>query len=87
MNPLIYVFCLIILYELEENIILSTTVRMLEDAICQQYFYRKGGDGNVPERSCKIEPIQQKLALIRGYLGLFKNIPGQRTLSDIRLDH
>lgn len=84
MNPLIYVFCLIIFYEVEENIVMPAIVRMLEDSICQRYFYDRQGDGDISESMCKIEPIQQKLAFIRGYYGLFKNIPGERALSGSR---
>jgi len=81
-TPLALAFCLIVLYELEENIITSPIVRMLEDAICQQYYASKSiGNGNVPESSCKIDVVQQKLAHITGYYGLFKNIPGNKTHS------
>jgi hypothetical protein len=79
-NPLVYAFCLVLLYELEENVVTPPIVRMLEDAICQQHFSpRQFDESTIPEISCKIEPIQRKLAYIRGYLGLFKNIPGMFT--------
>jgi hypothetical protein len=69
--PLLYAFFLIILYELEDNIMFPPTVRLLENAICQQHFAAlppSGHDVVVPvlEAMCKIEAVQARLAYVRG---------------------
>jgi len=78
--PLIYGFLLIVLYELEDNIMFPPTVRLLENAICQQHFAALQSSHvivvPVPEAMCKIEAVQSRLAYVRGWLSLFKTAPG-----------
>jgi hypothetical protein len=81
-SPLLYTFFLIILYELEDNIMFPPTVRLLENAICQQHFAALLPSGHVvvvvpvPEAMCKTEAVQSRLAYVRGWLSLFKTAPG-----------
>ena len=77
--PLLYGFLLIILYELEDNIMFPPTIRLLENAICQQHFAALPSGQvvvPVPETMCKIEAVQARLAYVRGWLSLFKTAPG-----------
>ena len=68
---------LIVLYELAENIYIPATLRLLENAVCQQYYIAKGsGQSPVSEALCKIDQVQIKLAYIRGFYALFKTLPG-----------
>jgi hypothetical protein len=77
--PLLYAFLLIILYELEDNIMFPPTIRLLENAICQQHFAALPSGQivvPVPESMCKTEAVQSRLAYVRGWLSLLKTAPG-----------
>ena len=78
MTPLFFANSLIVLYELAENIYIPATLRLLENAVCQQHYARlKSGRSPVAEALCKIDQVQIKLAYIRGLYALFKTLPGQ----------
>lgn len=77
-QPLAF-FCVasvVVLYELEENLQFSSTIRLIENAICQRY-YSPTRPTHLPvdEAMCKIEPIQQHLAVVRGFYSAFANLP------------
>lgn len=55
--------------------------RMFEMAFCREYYAKidpgKIGDaGDVAERFCKVNEVQEKLALLKGLLGSLECIPG-----------
>ena len=75
--PLFFADSLIVLYELAENIYIPTTLRLLENAVCQQHYANlESGRSPVPEELCKIDQVQAKLAYIRGLDALLKTFPG-----------
>ena len=67
---IMYLSLLMISLEFEESVQAVPTVRLYESAICQQYYH-----GLVDESKCKIKPVQQKLARVRGWQGLFDALP------------
>jgi hypothetical protein len=73
---LIYVFLLIVFLELEESMQRAPTIRLLENAICSQYYYYEPNTGEIKESMCKTSLIQSRLAHIRGVLSLFDAVPG-----------
>jgi hypothetical protein len=77
-NPpkLIYVFFLIVFLELEESVQKAPTIRLLENAICSQYYHHEPNIGDIKESMCKTPPIQSRLAHVRGALSLFDAVPG-----------
>ncbi|EUC45994.1 hypothetical protein COCMIDRAFT_4839 [Bipolaris oryzae ATCC 44560] len=72
---LIFVFLLIIFLELEESVQRAPTIRLLENAVCSQYYRDELDVGDIEESMCKTPAIQSKLAHIRGFLSLFDAIP------------
>ncbi|KAH6860351.1 major facilitator superfamily domain-containing protein [Alternaria alternata] len=72
---LIYVFLLIVFLELEESMQKAPTIRLLENAICSQYYYYEPNIGEIKESMCKTSLIQSRLAHIRGALSLFDAVP------------
>ncbi|PVH96820.1 MFS general substrate transporter [Periconia macrospinosa] len=55
--------------------------RVFESNLCLQYYEANdpsqiGPDGNVPESLCKIDEVQQRLAMIFGWQDTFDAIPG-----------
>jgi hypothetical protein len=76
---LVYVFLLIVFLELEESAQRAPTIRLLENAICLQYYRdhsAAGVVGDVDESMCKTPSIQSKLARTRGVLSLVDAVPG-----------
>lgn len=74
--PLVFVFVLLVLFELEESVQPVPTIRLLEDAICNQEYRDRHILGGVEEPMCKTPPIQAKLARIRGLSSFFDSLPG-----------
>jgi hypothetical protein len=70
----VFIFGLVILLELEESVQKAPTIRLLENAICQKY-YQHALVGPIDERMCKEEPIQVRLAHVRGLLSFFDSLP------------
>lgn len=55
--------------------------RMFEIAFCREYYLKTDPskidlDGNVAESFCKVADVQEKLALLKGWLGSLECIPG-----------
>lgn len=69
---IVYLIFLMVCLEFEESVQAIPTVRLYESAICQQYY-----NGTVEESSRKTKPIQQNLAQIRRWQGLFDALPSQ----------
>ena len=76
--PLLSAYCLIALFELEENIFFAPSIKLLENAVCQKH-YAVLDPNQVPvnEAFCKTGQIQSQLAYVRGGYGVFKTAPGQ----------
>ncbi|KAJ5794581.1 MFS transporter [Penicillium paradoxum] len=79
----VFVLCILFLTTGDFGISLVTIpqTRLYESIACYQYYEsqdpsRIGPDGSVPERLCKIAPVQGEVAFIRGYEALFTAIPG-----------
>ncbi|KAF2841302.1 MFS general substrate transporter, partial [Patellaria atrata CBS 101060] len=75
---LISLLTLNVLLEISEVVQIAPTIRLLEDAICRQYYRSSGELGaleEVHEMMCKIEVVQAHLACVRGWLGFFDAIP------------
>jgi hypothetical protein len=69
---MVYLVLLMTLLELEESLQSVPTVRLYESAVCQQYYKAK-----VSEDKCKTKKIQQNLAYVRGWQGLFDALPSE----------
>ena len=70
-------YCLIDLFEVEENIFFALSIKLLENRVCQKHY--PAPDSNqvpVSEAFCKTAQIQSRLAYIRGGYGVFKTVPG-----------
>ena len=71
----------IFLLEIGDYMLRAPSIRLMEDILCRQY-YDSQGDASVdltlpiPEENCKIAPIQEKLAMLRGWDSTFSCIPG-----------
>jgi len=55
--------------------------RIFEATLCLRYYEENdpskiGSDGSVPEGLCKVDEVQQKLAMIFGWQDMFDAIPG-----------
>lgn len=56
--------------------------RVYESIVCYHYFAAKdpsrfSGPFDIPESLCKASPVQEELALVKGYELLFMALPGQ----------
>lgn len=74
-----FLFSLVIFLEFEESLQRAPTIRLLENAICQRHYQRFRDDSltqPVEEGDCKIRPIQERLAFLRGMMSLFDGVPG-----------
>ncbi|KAF2261848.1 MFS general substrate transporter [Lojkania enalia] len=76
-NPpkLLYVFFLIVFLELEESVQRAPTIRILENAVCQQHYRTHPISHGIEESMCKTAQIQSKLAHVRGILSFFDALP------------
>jgi hypothetical protein len=76
--------CCIALYfmmEMFDMVTVAPLVALFENAICMSYY---GPDDAWNTRhSCKIQPIQRELALVRGWKGVFDAIPDLQRLLHI----
>lgn len=68
--PIVWVCLLMGLLEFEVGVQVVPTLRLYESAICYQHYNQ-----TVDESKCKIDSIQQKLAWVRGWQGLFDALP------------
>lgn len=87
--PTTFVFLLVVLLELEESVQRAPTIRLLEHAICQKHYQDElhGADDSIDESMCKLDPIQVRLAYVRGMLSFFDSLPSELlySSSDINL--
>ncbi|KAH7024665.1 major facilitator superfamily domain-containing protein [Microdochium trichocladiopsis] len=48
---------------------------ILEDIICRKYYRDQGGFTKLPERSCKVAPVQSQVAIINGWRSVAETLP------------
>ena len=82
--PWIYVvlvlICLAFIADMGETLSTAPRIRFLEFVACTRYYVRYDPSlvdesGTVPERLCKIDPVQSKVALVVGWQLFFDSIP------------
>jgi len=66
--------------DIGEYLSLTPKVRLFESVICTDYYLRVDPslvrvDGSVPEHFCKVDPVQDKVAIILGGQLFFDSIP------------
>ncbi|KAK0516530.1 hypothetical protein JMJ35_001133 [Cladonia borealis] len=74
-------YCLIALFEVEENIFFAPSIKLLENAVCQKHYAAL--DANqvpVSEAFCKTAQIQSQLANVRGGFGILADRYGRRPM-------
>jgi hypothetical protein len=82
-TPIYYAVVLVVLLGLEEFVQKAPTIRLLEHAICHQHYASVGHDGPIQEHMCKLDSIQQRLAFIQGWQGLFDALAGKSVINDV----
>ncbi|CAG8290601.1 unnamed protein product, partial [Penicillium salamii] len=73
--PLMFIFSLVILLELEESVQRVPTIRLLENAICQRLHQSLDPTTPLDEKMCKGNSVQVQLAYYRGLLSFFDSLP------------
>jgi hypothetical protein len=73
---------LVFLFSLSENVMTAPKIRVLEFAVCFDYFTGRepGSPGPIKEQQCKIAPIQQQLAVLRAWLGALEALPSKQEI-------
>ncbi|TGZ76615.1 MFS general substrate transporter [Ascodesmis nigricans] len=71
---------LLFLFEFSELLLVSPRIRLLEASICRSHYLATNPSivpptGTIPEELCKLEPIQARLAYIRGWQVFCEAIP------------
>lgn len=59
---------------------MAPKVRLYESIACTDHYLHHnsslvGKDGFVPEKLCKVNPVQEKIAMIQGWQDFFDSIP------------
>ncbi|TAQ91109.1 hypothetical protein B7494_g534 [Chlorociboria aeruginascens] len=64
----------VLLIEMGDYMLRAPWLRILEDKVCRAYYASRPqgfpddpGDGSVPEKYCKIPPVQSEVAMLKGY--------------------
>lgn len=80
---LLVVLCILMIAVIDMGAFLADPpkTRIFEANICLSYYREHdasaiGDDGSVPEQRCKIDAVQQKLAMIFGWQDTFDALPG-----------
>jgi hypothetical protein len=82
--PWIYVVLvcigLAVVSDIGESLYVAPRVRLFESVACTRYYLQNDPslvdrDGSVPERFCKIDPVQSKVASVLGWQLFFESIP------------
>lgn len=80
--PFIYIALIVLLYEFQEQLQFPTTIRLLENSVCQRYYAELGRvDLPVGEALCKIGPVQQHLATVRGWYSALGMLPSMSSFA------
>lgn len=75
-----YCIAIAVTADIGEYLFLAPKVRLFESIICTDYYLREDPslvtrDGSVLEHLCKVDPVQDKLAMILGWQLFFDSIP------------
>lgn len=82
--PWVYVVMLCIgvavTVDIGDYLFLAPKVRLFESVICTHFYQREnpslvGSDGSVPENFCKVDAVQDEVAMILGWQLFFDSIP------------
>jgi Major Facilitator Superfamily len=80
---LIYVqlFTVLFLVNIAFQILAPAQIRIYEQIFCDQWYHQHSpdqipSDGQIPERLCKIAPVQRQVSSLRGWLEFFEATPG-----------
>ena len=83
--PIISLHALLYLFYFAVYLLEIPKVRLIEHAVCQRYrshpLAEGGAEYNVPERQCKLVPIQAEVALITGWRMSLDAIPSVLTIT------
>ena len=84
--PIISLYALLYLFRCALNLVDIPKVRLIEHAACQSYYHSHplaegGAEYSVPERECKVVPIQAEVALITGWRMSLDAIPSILTVT------
>lgn len=79
-NVVALCIALAITADIGEYLFLAPKVRLFESVICTDHYLREdpslvGRDGSVQEHFCKVDAVQDKLAMILGWQYTFDSIP------------
>ena len=82
--PIISLYVLLYLFRFAINLVEIPKVRLIEHAVCQRYYRSHplaegGAEYSIPERQCKLVPIQAEVALITGWRMSLDAIPSVLT--------
>jgi hypothetical protein len=69
-----------IIVDIGEQLFMAPKVRLYESIACTAHYLHHnsslvGNDGFVPEKLCKVNPVQEKVAMILGWQDFFDSIP------------
>ncbi|KAG9240674.1 major facilitator superfamily domain-containing protein [Calycina marina] len=82
--PWIYIVLLLlglaVISDIGEDLFTAPRIRLFESIACINYYSRHNPslldpDGSVPERFCKVDPVQSKVASVLGWQLFFDSIP------------
>lgn len=79
-----------VLFGTFELITFAPTIVLFERSLCRKYYDTHDTrpvfrlDGSIDEQLCKIKPIQQQLAFLRGWKAVFDSLPGQLLLREFQ---
>lgn len=76
------VMVLVFLFNFAGSLTGASTLRIFESIICHSYYKihdpsRIGDGGAVDERHCKIDAVQEELAVLTGWESFFNTLPGE----------
>ena len=77
-------FCaaLVVTIDMAAYLTAAPQLRLFESIICLDYYAKNDpgvvdGNGDIPEKYCKVDAVQEELAMLNGFQTLFSNIPGR----------
>lgn len=76
------VMVLVFIFNFSASLMGASTLRIYESIICHSYYKtndpsRIGDGGMVDERLCKVDTVQEELALLTGWESFFNTLPGK----------
>lgn len=76
------VMVLVFLFNFSSSLTGASTLRIYESIICHGYYKtndpsRIGDGGVVDERHCKVDAVQEELAVLTGWESFFNTLPGK----------